>query len=48
MKLIFMSLHNISKRWTMPLRDWMVAINQFVIIYGDRFPCYILSFTLFF
>jgi putative transposase len=38
MKLIFMALQNISKRWTMPLRDWGSAINQFAIIYGDRVP----------
>jgi len=38
MKLMFMALQNISKRWTMPLRDWGAAINQFAIIYGDRVP----------
>lgn len=38
MKLIFMALQNISKRWTMPLRDWGAAVNQFAIIYGDRVP----------
>lgn len=38
MKLIFMALQNISKRWTMPLRDWGSAVNQFVIIYGERVP----------
>ena len=38
LKLVFMALQNISKRWTMPLRDWGSAVNQFVIIYGDRVP----------
>jgi putative transposase len=38
MKLVFMALRNISKRWTMPIRDWGVAVNQFAIIYGDRVP----------
>ncbi len=38
MKLVFMALQNISKRWTMPLRDWGAAVNQFAIIYGDRVP----------
>ena len=37
-KLVFMALQNISKRWTMPLRDWGAAINQFAIIYGSRVP----------
>lgn len=38
MKLVFMALQNISKRWTMPLRDWGAAVNQFAIIYGSRVP----------
>lgn len=37
-KLVFMALQNISKKWTMPLRDWGSALNQFAIIYGDRVP----------
>jgi transposase-like protein len=38
-KLIFMGLKNISKKWTMPVRDWGAALNQFAIIYGeDRVP----------
>jgi transposase-like protein len=37
-KLIFMALQNISKKWTMPIRDWGAALNQFVIIYGERVP----------
>jgi transposase-like protein len=38
MKLIFMILQRISKRWTMPIRNWGEALNQFAIIYGDRVP----------
>jgi transposase-like protein len=38
-KLIFMGLKNISKKWTMPIRDWGAALNQFAIIYGgERVP----------
>jgi len=38
-KLIFMGLKNISRKWTMPIRDWGAAINQFAVIYGeDRVP----------
>ena len=37
-KLVFMALQNISKRLTMPLRDWGAALNQFAIIYGTRVP----------
>jgi transposase-like protein len=39
MKLIFMGLQHIAKKWTMPVRDWGAALNQFaIIIYGDRVP----------
>jgi transposase-like protein len=38
MKLIFMILQRISKRWTMPIRNWGEAMHQFSIIYGDRVP----------
>ncbi|MEW6737763.1 MAG: IS256 family transposase [Acidobacteriota bacterium] len=38
MKLLYLALRNASKRWTMPIRDWRFAMNQFAIIYGDRVP----------
>jgi transposase-like protein len=38
MKLIFMVLRRISKRWTMPIRNWGEALHQFALIYGDRVP----------
>jgi len=38
MKLIFMILRRVSKRWTMPIRNWAGALHQFSLIYGDRVP----------
>ena len=38
MKLIFMILRRISKRWTMPIKNWGGAMHQFSVIYGDRVP----------
>ena len=38
LKLVFMILRRISKRWTMPIRNWGEALHQFSIIYGDRVP----------
>ena len=38
MKLIYMILQRIKKRWTMPIRNWGEALNQFALIYGDRVP----------
>jgi putative transposase len=35
-KLLYLGLQNASKKWTMPIRDWVGAINQFLILYGDR------------
>jgi hypothetical protein len=28
----------VSKKWTMPIRDWKVALNQFIILFEDRVP----------
>jgi transposase-like protein len=38
MKLIFMTLQRISKKWTMPIRDWGAALNQFDVFYPGRIP----------
>jgi len=38
MKVHFMGLHNVAKKWTRPIRDWKAALNQFVILFGDRVP----------
>lgn len=37
-KLLYLALNKISKKWTMPIKDWAAAVNQFAIIYGDRVP----------
>ncbi len=37
-KLLYLGLKNASKKWTMPIRDWKAALNQFIILYGDRVP----------
>lgn len=38
MKLLFLALRNIAKRWTMPVQNWKAALNRFAIIYEDRMP----------
>lgn len=38
LKLLYLSLKNIRKRWTMPIRDWGAAINQFAIKFEGRVP----------
>lgn len=36
LKLLFLALKNISKKWTMPIHNWKSAMNHFMIIFGDR------------
>lgn len=35
-KLFYLALRNISKKWTMPIRDWKAALNRFTIQFEDR------------
>ena len=35
-KLLYLALRNIAKKWTMPVRDWKSALNQFRIMFEDR------------
>jgi putative transposase len=37
-KLMYLTLRNISKRWTMPLPNWSAAMNQFAILFDGRVP----------
>ncbi|MCA0253863.1 MAG: IS256 family transposase [Proteobacteria bacterium] len=34
-KIVFLSLRNAAKKWTMPLKDWPLALNQFEVLCGD-------------
>ena len=36
-KIIFLSVKEISKKWTMPVRDWGLAYSQLAIFFEDRF-----------
>ena len=38
MKIFYLALENIAKKWTMPIRNWGLALNQFAIKFGDRMP----------
>ena len=35
-KLFYLALRNISKKWTMPIRDWKAALNRFSIQFEER------------
>ena len=36
MKVLYLALHQIAKKWTMPICDWKLAITQFMILFGER------------
>ena len=36
LKLFFLALRNISKKWTMPIRDWKAALTRFTIQFEER------------
>jgi transposase-like protein len=38
LKQLYLALRNISKKWTMPIRDWGFALNRFAIMFPDRLP----------
>lgn len=38
LKLFYLALNNISKKWTMPLRDWKAALTLFTIQFEGRMP----------
>ena len=31
----YLALKNASKKWTMPIQNWPLALNQFEILCGD-------------
>ena len=37
-KLLFLAIRNISKKWTLPIHDWKSALNQFAILFESRVP----------
>ncbi len=36
LKLLFLGLKNAAKKWTMPIQNWGLAMNQFAIMFEDR------------
>ena len=38
-KLIWLALRNITADWSRAAHDWKTAMNQFAILYEDRFEC---------
>ena len=37
-KVLYLAIRGVSKKWTMPIRQWKLALNQFTIMFPDRMP----------
>ena len=40
-KMVFLAIESASKKWTMPIRDWNAAMNQFMILHEERLQDYV-------
>jgi putative transposase len=38
MKVLYLAIKGVAKKWTMPIKDWKLALNQFAIRFAGRFP----------
>ena len=38
MKVLYLSIRGVSKKWNLPVRDWKLALNRFAIMFPGRFP----------
>lgn len=38
LKIFYLALENVSKKWTMSVRNWKEAMNQFAIRFAERMP----------
>ena len=36
LKSVFLALREATKKWTMPIRDWGIVLNQFMLIFEER------------
>lgn len=38
LKLVYLAIHEASKKWTMPIVGWKAALNHFALMFEDRLP----------
>jgi hypothetical protein len=38
MKVVYLAIEQAAKKWSIPIRGWKPALNQFMMLYEDRFP----------
>lgn len=39
-KIMYLAIKNASTRWTMPIKEWALAVNQFAILFDGRVPVF--------
>lgn len=39
-KVMYLAIKNASARWTKPIKDWGLAVNQFAILFDGRVPAF--------
>jgi transposase-like protein len=38
LKIVYMAIHEASRKWTMPIHHWKTALNHFAILFEGRMP----------
>ena len=38
LKLFYLALNNIGKKWMLPIRDWRAALTRFTTQFEERMP----------
>lgn len=38
LKVLFLGMQQMAKKWTAPIPDWKRALNQFAMLLGERVP----------
>ena len=42
-KLLYLALERIAKKWTLPVQNWRAALQRFAILLGNRVPTNVLA-----
>lgn len=38
LKVVYLAIEQAAKQWTMPVKDWKLALNRFAILFEGRLP----------
>jgi transposase-like protein len=38
MKVVYLAIERAAQKWTVPVKDWKLALNRFAIEFGKRIP----------